>query len=785
MKFIKTSNQIIELVETDKENNVISSNGFQLGELYFQIKNKKVSFYLNDSEKPFDSFVWSIDLPITIDGETYATEDEASAALSKIMVLEDINELKERLDAEILRSTNKDTEHDVLISGLSDDIADLDDRLADEIQDRISGDSVLNDKIDAEKERAIQKENAILNKVNLNTERISGLSDALDVEIQNRIAGDSQLQNNIGIEADDRRHADVILMNLISGLTDDLNDEVVRSTAKDAEHDTLISGLTDDLDVEVQNRIAGDAQLQNVIGIESDDRRHADALLKNLIDELGEDLEDESARALSAETRLEDKIDAEVVRSTAKDAEHDALISGLTNDIEDLDDKVDEAISAHTMIVQKLDDEISRAYSAETLINQALANEVVRAVSAETRIELKLDNEIQERKDADIVLSGAIDSLSAYCEDTYAKKEDLEALEDKVDQTISSITDDLQAEIARATAREDDIAEDLDDEFHRAQSAEHLLEDKITTERERALGAEEELREMIQTLELSGVTEDELKDYVSGYTYSKAESDAKYQPKLTAGENISIANNVISATDTKYSAGTNVQINGNIISATDTKYTAGTNVQINGNVISATDTKYSAGQGINISDSNVISTSGSVTEIAVPCDDILDHGIYIVQYGGENAGPKMIAQGVDGIITGTDGVTPAHCKDIRPDWNVIQRKLSAGSGISISDTNVISVTGGSQPVDAYTKAESDAKFATITNFNSHSGNTTMHVTSAEKATWNNKQDILTAGDNIDITNNVISTVTKFWCGTQAQYDAITIKDPNTVYMIHD
>lgn len=43
----------------------------------------------------------------------------------------------------------------------------------------------------------------------------------------------------------------------------------------------------------------------------------------------------------------------------------------------------------------------------------------------------------------------------------------------------------------------------------------------------------------------------------------------------------------------------------------------------------------------------------------------------------------------------------------------------------------------------------------------------------------------TAGDNITISNqNVISTVTKFWCGTQLEYDAILVKDPNTVYMIH-
>ena len=84
------------------------------------------------------------------------------------------------------------------------------------------------------------------------------------------------------------------------------------------------------------------------------------------------------------------------------------------------------------------------------------------------------------------------------------------------------------------------------------------------------------------------------------------------QGTLTAGSNIQIdADNVISATDTKYTAGTNVQISsGNVISATDTKYTAGTNVQISsGNVISATDTKYTAGSNIQIDANNVISAT--------------------------------------------------------------------------------------------------------------------------------------------------------------------------------
>lgn len=58
--------------------------------------------------------------------------------------------------------------------------------------------------------------------------------------------------------------------------------------------------------------------------------------------------------------------------------------------------------------------------------------------------------------------------------------------------------------------------------------------------------------------------------------------------------------------DTTYTAGTNVQINGDVISATDTKYTAGANITIDANnEISATDTTYSAGNGITITGTTI------------------------------------------------------------------------------------------------------------------------------------------------------------------------------------
>ena len=80
------------------------------------------------------------------------------------------------------------------------------------------------------------------------------------------------------------------------------------------------------------------------------------------------------------------------------------------------------------------------------------------------------------------------------------------------------------------------------------------------------------------------------------------------QDTLTAGNNISIVNDVISAVDTTYSAGNNVSISSeNVISATDTTYGAGAGLSLTGNVFSvdpstagieAADVEYSSGVSV-------------------------------------------------------------------------------------------------------------------------------------------------------------------------------------------
>ena len=80
-----------------------------------------------------------------------------------------------------------------------------------------------------------------------------------------------------------------------------------------------------------------------------------------------------------------------------------------------------------------------------------------------------------------------------------------------------------------------------------------------------------------------------------------------------------------------------------------------------------------------------------------------------------------------------------------------------GSGyVEISESLALGETSSTAYAGNKGKATTDA-------FNAHAANTDIHVTAAKQATWD--------------------AIPSIWTGTQAQYDAITTKDPNTIYII--
>ena len=354
MRYIKTTNSQIEFVEATADDKILSSIGLQLGEVYFQIKNKKVTFYLNDSERPFDNYIWSIDIPFVLDDVEYATEEDASAALSALMVdgiQGQLDELKDEVDEVKDEQTTFEQKLDDEIARSTDADERLNDKLDDEIARSISADTQINDKVDAEIARSTSADTQLNNKI--------------DQEIVNRVAD---------VDAEEARATAKE-----NEIEDALNDEVTRSTAKDAEHDALLSGLTNSINNEITRALAAEEDLDDKIDAEI-------------------------TRANAEETRIEGLINDEITRSTAKDASQDALISGLTT---------------------SLQTEINRAQGAENSLRNDLNNEVSARTSA--------DNAMLQR-------ITTLEAEKANKSDVYTKAEsdDKYATQDYVDGKFSN-----------------------------------------------------------------------------------------------------------------------------------------------------------------------------------------------------------------------------------------------------------------------------------------------------------------------------------------------------------
>ena len=121
------------------------------------------------------------------------------------------------------------------------------------------------------------------------------------------------------------------------------------------------------------------------------------------------------------------------------------------------------------------------------------------------------------------------------------------------------------------------------------------------------------------------------------------------------------------------------------------KLTAGANIQITGNVISATDTKYTAGTNITIDSNNVISSTGGGS---VTVDDALST---TSTNPVENRVVTNALNAVDARITNIEGDISSIEGDITNITNQItdigvnkQDKLTAGNNITIDTNNVIS-----------------------------------------------------------------------------------------------
>lgn len=260
-----------------------------------------------------------------------------------------------------------------------------------------------------------------------------------------------------------------------------------------------------------------------------------------------------------------------------------------------------------------------------------------------------------------------------------------------------------------------------------------------------------------------------------GGNISELTNDADYQ-------NVSQVTTSISEHNTSTTAHSDIR---SAISAKQDILTAGTNVDITDNVISATDTKYTAGNGLTLAgtqfSANVVNniTSTSTTnalsanmgkELQDQINNLKSRGRYLSIWNcttglaetTPTVDPYEYRAG-DYFIVGVVGTT-----NYRP----------TGTQYSESTPSTVIETGDVKVNDTYyydgtTWTLLDIGQVTST-FASLGGS--PYDNSNLAAALNAKQDELTAGENIDITNNVISaTDTKYTAGT-----GISISDDNVI-----
>ena len=829
MRYIRTSNNYVEFIEASDNGNILSTRGFQFGELYFQIKNGKVTFYLNDQENPWRNDVWTINIPFELDGVVYDNEDDASAVLHNIMndkFQEQLDELRADLEEEIGRSTAMDEALQEEIDDERDRAISAETHLQTEVTELSGLVATFDERITQAEEDAAEALSAVTAEVIRSTAKdaehdaaISGLTTGLNNEIQRAISAETEIAN-------------------------DLDAEVIRSTAKDAEHDAQISALTTSLDNEIQRAIEAESGLRGDLNAEIANRLSGDTRLENLLNSevarsisaetnLHDEILGEEARALAAESALSETLSNEIVRSTNKDTEHDDLISGLTDDVADLEankqdnlvagdyitingnvisadsnhvyrltqaaynalDEIDPdgfyiivdaqdvdlrdytTLSAFTAEVARstqkdiehdnlisastgaINSEIANRTAADNLLQSNLTNEHNRAISAETSLH---DEVIAERDRALAAESGITANLNAEVTRATAREN---AIDDKIDgeisrstakdsahdTAISGLTQDLATEVTNRTSADNLLQQNITNEHNRAISAETSLHDEVIAERDRALAAESAIqnskadRTKLNNYYTKTESDNKYasKEYVSGNTYTKNETDALLANKADSSALTQHVENTVK----------------HITAAERTAWNAKSDF---------------SGSYNDLTDKPAIpSLDGYATQVWVSGFTYNKQTIDNKIAQGGTFDPTLYYQKSE-----TSGKT-----EISNALAAKQNTLTPGSGISIVN-DVISVTGGSQPVDAYTKAESDAKFATITNFNSHSGNTNVHVTTTEKNTWNAKADASNVYNKTEI-DNKLSAKPNVWCGDETAWSAISgSTQSGTIYLVY-
>jgi hypothetical protein len=136
----------------------------------------------------------------------------------------------------------------------------------------------------------------------------------------------------------------------------------------------------------------------------------------------------------------------------------------------------------------------------------------------------------------------------------------------------------------------------------------------------------------------------------------------------------------------------------------------------------------------------------------------------------EGNGILIDENGVISVTGGTEGVSSAQCQAL------IEESISGKVDSTAFETFSGEVT--TSLGEKALQSDLDTLNGVVT---AHTANTDIHVTTAQTSAWDAKSNF--SGSYNDLTNK--PTIPTIWNGTKEQFDAITVKDPSTLYLVNE
>lgn len=675
--------------------------------------------------------------------------------------------LQENLDAEINRATEAETQ---LRNDLNDEIDrattkenELDAAINKEIADREAAIAELEETTSANLEQAKKElQTNIDNEVTRAKAAEQTLQSNIDKEVQDRIAdvnaeetrateAEKVLQSNIDAEEARATQAEQLL-------TTNLNSEITRAKAAEEK-------LTADLDTEIQNRTEADNELQTNIDTEVDRAKAAEQTLRN-------DLNTETSNRQSADNTLQTNIDNE--KNARIDADND-----LSQRIENLEGKTTRlfygsgTLSSPTAIeiqsfIDGLDVEPPYAppYSGIAIVVYLTDEKTYHIWHYYTNLTSWKDDGIDTVTTFTNTTKGIIQGSSnegyISADNGLGKVNGFSELKEQVGNNYDALNTKIEEETIRATGVEQSLRNDLNTEVSRAKAAEEKLTTDLTAEVSRATAKENELDTTIDkevqdrtnadsTLQnnitaektRAEAAEQALDEKITAETTRATETEETLQANIDAEET--------RATQAETTLTTN--LNKEIQDRTNADTALKTNIE-NGTIVANKATNDSDGNPIN---STYVKVEGFKTNYLdtnnVAYKNDLDN---VAKTNESNTFTQIQAFPAEGINVGSVHLTEAGLQTLETESEKIANKvdktttvnghpLSANVTITKADVGLGSVvnTGDSAtPVTGGT-----TKFTT-------GGAYTLQQTL--QGNIDTKQDKLTAGEGISITDNTIS-----------------------------